>query len=60
MERINFIKGSITDLDLLKEAFNGADTVFHEAAIPSVQRSVDNPIASNQANVEGTLSSKTN
>ena len=55
LDKINFIKGSITDLDLLKEAFLGSDTVFHQAAIPSVQRSVDNPIASNEANVEGTL-----
>ncbi len=55
IDKINFIEGSITDLDLLKEAFSGADTVFHEAAIPSVQRSVDDPIASNEANVEGTL-----
>ena len=55
LDKINFIKGSITDLDLLREAFLGSDTVFHQAAIPSVQRSVDNPIASNEANVEGTL-----
>ena len=55
LDKINFIEGSITDLDLLKEAFSGSDTVFHQAALPSVQRSVDNPIASNEANVEGTL-----
>jgi UDP-glucose 4-epimerase len=55
IDKINFIEGSITDLDLLKAAFSGSDTVFHQAAIPSVQRSVDNPIASNEANVEGTL-----
>jgi UDP-glucose 4-epimerase len=55
IDKINFIEGSITDLNLLKAAFSDADTVFHEAAIPSVQRSVDNPIASNEANVEGTL-----
>ncbi len=55
IDKINFIEGSITDLSLLKEAFAGSDTVFHQAAIPSVQRSVDNPIASNEANVEGTL-----
>ena len=54
-DRIQFINGSILDLDLLRRAFAGADTVFHQAAIPSVQRSVDNPIASNQANVDGTL-----
>jgi UDP-glucose 4-epimerase len=54
-DNIKFIKGSITNLDLLKEAFSGSDTVFHQAAIPSVQRSIANPIASNKANVEGTL-----
>ncbi len=54
-DRIEFINGSILDLDLLRRAFAGADIVFHQAAIPSVQRSVDNPIASNQANVDGTL-----
>ena len=54
-DRIQFINGSILDLDLLRRAFAGADIVFHQAAIPSVQRSVDNPIASNQANVDGTL-----
>jgi len=45
IDKINFIEGSITDLDILIVAFSGPDTVFHEAAIPSVQRSVDNPIA---------------
>ena len=55
IDKINFIEGSINDLDLLIEAFSCSDTVFHQAAIPSVQRSVDNPIASNEANVEGTL-----
>jgi UDP-glucose 4-epimerase len=54
-DKIEFMQGSITDLDLLRKAFDGADTVFHQAAIPSVQRSLDNPIASNEANVEGTL-----
>ena len=34
-DRIQFINGSILDLDLLRRAFAGADTVFHQAAIPS-------------------------
>ncbi len=55
IRKINFIRGSITDLNMLKDAFSGADTVFHQAAIPSVQRSVDSPLASNEANVDGTL-----
>ena len=50
--RVTFIEGSITDLDLLMETFPGADGIFHQAAIPSVK----NPLASNEANVTGTVS----
>ena len=53
--RVTFIEGSITDLDLLMETFPGADGIFHQAAIPSVPRSVKDPLASNEANVTGTL-----
>ena len=53
--RVEFIEGSITDLDLLMEVFPGADGIFHQAAIPSVPRSVKDPLASNEANVTGTL-----
>nr|WP_292491040.1 NAD-dependent epimerase/dehydratase family protein [Methanoculleus sp. 10] len=49
-------RGSITDLDLLMETFPGADGIFHQAAIPSVPRSVKDPLASNEANVTGTVS----
>ncbi len=52
---INFVRGSITDLNLLEGVFKGVDYVFHQAAIPSVPRSVKDPIASNNANVNGTL-----
>lgn len=55
LKNIDFILGSITDLGLLKRAFEGAECVFHLAALPSVQRSVDDPLASNAANVDGTL-----
>ncbi len=54
-ENFEFVKGSITDLNLLKQIFEGADCIFHQAAIPSVQRSVENPIATNEANIKGTL-----
>ena len=54
--RVAFIEGSITDLDLLMETFPGADGIFHQAAIPSVPRSVKDPLASNEANVTGTVS----
>jgi len=53
---IELVRESITNLKLLKEVFEDASCVFHEAAIPSVQRSVDDPLATNEANVKGTLS----
>ncbi len=53
--QIEFVKGSITNLDLLKEVFRDVDYVFHQAAIPSVPRSVKDPVLSNNANVNGTL-----
>ena len=52
---VNFVEGSITNLKLLQELFHGIDFAFHQAAIPSVPRSVDNPLASNEANITGTL-----
>lgn len=55
MDSIEFVKGSITDLPLLRELFDGVDYVFHHAAIPSVPRSVENPVASHEVNASGTL-----
>jgi len=52
---VHFINGSITDPAILKSACESVDGIFHEAAIASVARSVNNPIATNEANVAGTL-----
>ena len=52
---LEFVKGTITDLDLLRKIFKGADYVFHQAAIPSVPRSIKDPVRTNEANVTGTL-----
>ncbi len=52
---VKFIQGSITDLNLLKNLFQGVSYVFHQAALPSVQRSIDDPIATNSNNINGTL-----
>ncbi len=54
-ESIRLIKGSVTDLKLLHDSFSDVDYVLHQAAIPSVPRSIKNPIATNKANIEGTL-----
>lgn len=54
-ENINLIPGSITDLPLLKDAFLGAEGIFHLGAIASVARSVDDPVATHETNLTGTL-----
>ena len=56
IDKIEFVQGNIGDLDLLKSIFVDADTIFHQAAIPSVQRSMENPLLTNEANVDGVLS----
>jgi nucleoside-diphosphate-sugar epimerase len=55
LEEIEFIECDIRDLDLVTEAMEGVDYVLHQAAVPSVPRSVKDPLTSNSANVEGTL-----
>jgi len=52
---VTFIEGSITDADLMLEITKGIDGIFHQAAIPSVPRSVRDPITTNEANITGTL-----
>jgi UDP-glucose 4-epimerase len=46
---------SITDLAALRRAFEGADYVVHQAALPSVPRSIDEPLVAHEHNVTGTL-----
>jgi UDP-glucose 4-epimerase len=52
----DFFKGSVTDSALMRQALNDVEIVFHEAAIPSVPRSVGNPIETHEASVNGTFS----
>ena len=49
------IEGDIRDGATCRTALRGADFVLHSAAIPSVQRSIENPVETNAVNVEGTL-----
>ena len=53
--RARLFEGSVCDGALLRRAFDGADYVLHQAALASVPRSVADPLATNRANVEGTL-----
>jgi nucleoside-diphosphate-sugar epimerase len=50
-----FIKGDLNDGEVLKKAVEKVDVVFHEAALPSVPRSVENPLETHEACVNGTL-----
>ena len=50
-----FINGDLADLAVAVRAAEGIDYVLHQAAIPSVPRSVSDPVASNRANIDATL-----
>ena len=52
---VEFMEGDLAELEFAKKAAEGCDYVLHQAAIPSVPRSVKDPITSNRANVDATL-----
>jgi UDP-glucose 4-epimerase len=52
---VRFFEGSVLDARLLDDAFDGASAVVHLAAIPSVPRSVAEPVRSHEANATGTV-----
>jgi nucleoside-diphosphate-sugar epimerase len=53
--KITFIKGSITDIEIVRKAMHEAEFVIHLAARTSVPRSVKDPIETNRINIDGTL-----
>ena len=55
LPKVEFIEGDIRDLEIVRDAMHGVDYVLHQAAVPSVPRSVKDPLTSNSVNVEGTL-----
>ena len=55
LDRIDFHEADIVDLAAMHKACAGVDFVLHQAAIPSVPKSVLDPLGSNQANVDGTV-----
>ncbi len=52
---LDFIKGDIRDIHIVNKAMKGIDYVLHQAALPSVPRSIKNPVESNENNITGTL-----
>ncbi|HEV7220604.1 MAG: SDR family oxidoreductase [Terriglobales bacterium] len=55
LDRIDFREMDLLNLDAVQDACRGVDYVLHQAAIPSVPRSVANPLESNRANVDATV-----
>src|SRR5262249_32911513 len=54
-DRIELIEGDLRDPAACRQACKGIEIVLHQAALPSVPKSVSDPIASHQCNVDGTL-----
>lgn len=52
---VELIEGSIADADCARRAVEGIEVVFHQAALPSVPRSVKDPLTSDRVNTHGTL-----
>ncbi len=54
-DRVELIEGDLRSYHIVHEAVQGVEIIFHQGALPSVHRSVNDPITTNQVNVEGTL-----
>ena len=55
IDRIELIEGDIRSHHIVREAVEGVDFVLHQGALPSVPRSIKDPITTNEVNVTGTL-----
>lgn len=55
LDEVDLIEGDVRDPAACKEAVTGVDVVFHQAALPSVPRSIEDPFLTNEINVSGTL-----
>ena len=55
LDRIELVEGDIRSYHIVREAVDGVDFILHQAALPSVPRSIKDPITTNEVNVAGTL-----
>ena len=55
LPQVEFMEGDLADIDVARRAMKGIDYVLHQAAIPSVPRSVEDPVLSNRANIDASL-----
>ena len=54
-DRVEIVEGDLRDYDAVQRAMQGVTYVSHQAALRSVERSVDDPLSSDEVNVHGTL-----
>lgn len=55
LDRIELVEGDLADLGTVRRAIRGVEFVLHQGALPSVPKSIQDPLATNRANVTGTL-----
>ncbi len=55
LQGVEFIEGDLADVAVARRACDGVDFVLHQAAIPSVPRSVEDPVTSNRANIDASV-----
>ncbi|MBN2365434.1 MAG: NAD-dependent epimerase/dehydratase family protein, partial [Calditrichaeota bacterium] len=55
LDEIELFEGDLRSYHIVRDAVDGMDFVLHQGALPSVPRSIKDPITTNQVNVEGTL-----
>ncbi|MEI8257179.1 MAG: SDR family oxidoreductase [Deltaproteobacteria bacterium] len=55
LAKIELLEGDVRDVETCAKAVDGIELIFHEAAVPSVARSVEDPVTSNEVNVGGTV-----
>jgi len=54
-DKIELVEGDLRSYHIVREAVDGMEFIFHEGALPSVPRSIADPVTSNEVNVGGTL-----
>ncbi|UCC39926.1 MAG: SDR family oxidoreductase [Candidatus Aminicenantes bacterium] len=55
MDKIELIEGDIRDMDICRQSLEDVDFVLHQAALPSVPRSIEDPVLASEINIQGTL-----
>jgi len=55
LPQVEFMEGDLADIDVARRAVQGIEYVLHQAAIPSVPRSVEDPLTSNRANIDASV-----